>query len=713
MSAAMSALEEEEAEKLALSQEEEEIRVLEKVVIESEKRLQRNQKLGRGVDAEACNGIRRGRTTLALCAKDEEKARFHLKAAWAADYARLEPYLALAKRTKSSDDAARVGDLALESLAYFGPLVSQVSGRGRHQLMTTCGDLERYRSTIAKCSDDALAERWYLRSALTLPTDGRAFGLMAMVAGHRGNSPAATHWSYRADLADKRWDGAKQTFSFHGERCKRKSDESSDLSFEWHAAAALVLAKTKVSGAGGLLATAKRRFENAIAALPKPQTQRRRGNKGHENDPGLSGIIPSRLEALRWTLTTIFARLAAEQHGETGVADEATTALMKLLAFCCQVDSTSAVLAGARYIAVLPEFPSHDDRLAAGLARAANRSLERAGTARAVALDDDAYCAGLYDAPADVDDFIDDDAQRNARLRDVAVLLCDRHRFLRRRSDGTFEAIGTEPTSSRRRRSSRRRKAVDEDEEEEPAAHDEVDDDDDQDDDDDDEDSGGEVPSGASASSETEESDDDSDSDEATLFVVDAANVAMRHGRRGASATFSTRGIRLCVEYLERKYRRCRFAMFLPEYVLSPKIVAANSRRRDRARLTTTDLNDVTKKIPDDLPYLVDLQRKGILHATPSHDYDDSYQLDYARRHNGIIVSNDRFRDAISNAAPDQRNDLTTFLDTRLLSFAFVEDEFVPNPDFRLPFRLKQTRTPTTTTTTQKQQSRRRRRIGA
>ena len=705
----------------------EEQRVLEKQVVESEKKLQWGLRKGLVPEAGLCLSIRRGRTRLALVTRDEERARFHLKAAWAADYALLDPYLKAAKKALKEErfeeeESAAPSALARrvhDSLRHFEPLVSQFGGPSlaKHQLMTVCGDLERYLATVAHrgaAEDCSQAERWYLRAALAKPTDGRAFGLLSMVAGQRGDSPAAAHWSHRAELAEVKWEGARRTFLFHGERCKRKAQENKDLlNYEWQAAAFLVVAKTKVSGTGGLLATAKRCFDAAIEDLEK----HRQGAKK----------LPDRLEALRWTLTTIFAGVAALDHGEHQVAALATEALAKLLVVCCDADSTSAVLAGARYLAVLPDLTYEDDALASSLAQAANRALttiQRASkpSERAViALDDDAYCSGLYDAPANTDDFVDDHIERARRLRDVAFILCDKKRLLELSSDKKqqiFEPLLSEEgrrKKLRKKQRGRKKKQhqdfpYDEPKEVDPyesagevpsGASDSESDDDDDDKDQNDDDDEASVASGGEEEESSDDDDDDKSSagsvsttaEETTLFVIDAANVAMRHGRADGRRIFSTAGIRLCMAYLEAKYRGASFAMFLPDYVLTPKIVASNQRRRDKLRLTGgdgQDMDDLNKKIPDDLEYLSDLQAQGILHATPSHDYDDSYQIDYARRHNGIIVSNDRFRDAVTKAPPDIRSDLASFFETHLLSFAFVGgDEFVPNPDFRLPIRLK------------------------
>ena len=50
---------------------------------------------------------------------------------------------------------------------------------------------------------------------------------------------------------------------------------------------------------------------------------------------------------------------------------------------------------------------------------------------------------------------------------------------------------------------------------------------------------------------------------------------------------------------------------------------------------------------PDAIRILRQLKTDGILFTTPDGDYDDSYTIEYAKLQNGIIVSNDRYRDAV------------------------------------------------------------------
>lgn len=61
---------------------------------------------------------------------------------------------------------------------------------------------------------------------------------------------------------------------------------------------------------------------------------------------------------------------------------------------------------------------------------------------------------------------------------------------------------------------------------------------------------------------------------------------------------------------------------------------------------------------------------------------DDSYCLEYARSHDAFLVSNDRYRDQFERiTSGSERSDLRAWLKSHLVSFTFVSDEFLPNPD--------------------------------
>jgi len=61
---------------------------------------------------------------------------------------------------------------------------------------------------------------------------------------------------------------------------------------------------------------------------------------------------------------------------------------------------------------------------------------------------------------------------------------------------------------------------------------------------------------------------------------------------------------------------------------------------------------------------------------------DDKFMLAYARSHDSPIVSNDLFRDHVGALNdPKDRRALRTWLLQRRVSFMFIQDEFLPNPE--------------------------------
>ena len=84
------------------------------------------------------------------------------------------------------------------------------------------------------------------------------------------------------------------------------------------------------------------------------------------------------------------------------------------------------------------------------------------------------------------------------------------------------------------------------------------------------------------------------------------------------------------------------------------------------------------------------LEAEGSLVVTPPQDYDDSYCIHYARAHGGCVMSNDLYRDQLQNAQKrgDSRAAIgatQTWLRTHVISFTFLGDELLPNPDFAFP----------------------------
>ena len=86
--------------------------------------------------------------------------------------------------------------------------------------------------------------------------------------------------------------------------------------------------------------------------------------------------------------------------------------------------------------------------------------------------------------------------------------------------------------------------------------------------------------------------------------------------------------------------------------------------------------------MPDDLPYLYGLVSKGLVVKSPPQDYDDSYCIQYAKKHNAFVVSNDLFRDYIDSIKDKtERETEKKWRDIKCISFTFIGDEFMPNPD--------------------------------
>lgn len=88
-------------------------------------------------------------------------------------------------------------------------------------------------------------------------------------------------------------------------------------------------------------------------------------------------------------------------------------------------------------------------------------------------------------------------------------------------------------------------------------------------------------------------------------------------------------------------------------------------------------------RIPDNVDILKQLAAQGYLSLTPPQDHDDAYIIRYAQNHNGCIISNDLYRDHIEKSS--NRKELKRWMRKHLISFTFVGDEFMPNPDFVFP----------------------------
>lgn len=158
------------------------------------------------------------------------------------------------------------------------------------------------------------------------------------------------------------------------------------------------------------------------------------------------------------------------------------------------------------------------------------------------------------------------------------------------------------------------------------------------------------------------------------LIVIDVPNVAMRHG---LGKKFSCAGVRIaCDYYLERGHR---VVGFLPDYLLDANEVGA------RRRMASAGAEVPAAKLPDDVALLQIMVEEGVLIPTPSQDYDDSYCIQYAGMYDGCVLTNDMYRDHVEGmTGPRERKvAMRMWLVAHLISFTWVRNDFLPNPDFR------------------------------
>ncbi|XP_032016165.1 endoribonuclease ZC3H12A [Hylobates moloch] len=141
--------------------------------------------------------------------------------------------------------------------------------------------------------------------------------------------------------------------------------------------------------------------------------------------------------------------------------------------------------------------------------------------------------------------------------------------------------------------------------------------------------------------------------------VIDGSNVAMSHGNK---EVFSCRGILLAVNwFLERGHTD--ITVFVPSW----------RKEQPRPDVPITDQH-----------ILRELEKKKILVFTPSRRvggkrvvcYDDRFIVKLAYESDGIVVSNDTYRDL-----QGERQEWKRFIEERLLMYSFVNDKFMPPDD--------------------------------
>ncbi|XP_025199729.1 probable ribonuclease ZC3H12C isoform X2 [Melanaphis sacchari] len=142
--------------------------------------------------------------------------------------------------------------------------------------------------------------------------------------------------------------------------------------------------------------------------------------------------------------------------------------------------------------------------------------------------------------------------------------------------------------------------------------------------------------------------------------VIDGSNVAMSHGNK---ETFSCRGIKICVDWFRMRGHK-DITVFVPKW-------RKEASRPDNRRIIDQDI-------------LTELERARMLVFTPSREiggkrmvcYDDRYILRLASELDGVVVSNDNYRD-LANESPAFRS----VVQNNILMYSFVNDRFMPPDD--------------------------------
>ncbi|KFQ27733.1 putative ribonuclease ZC3H12D, partial [Mesitornis unicolor] len=152
---------------------------------------------------------------------------------------------------------------------------------------------------------------------------------------------------------------------------------------------------------------------------------------------------------------------------------------------------------------------------------------------------------------------------------------------------------------------------------------------------------------------------EDDSSDHLRPIVIDGSNVAMSHGNK---EVFSCWGIQLAVDWF-RERGHTYIKVFVPLWRKEPP-------RQDSPIA--------------DQHILEELEKQSILVYTPSRKvkgkrvvcYDDRYIVKVAYEKDGVIVSNDHYRD-LQNENPEWK----WFIEQRLLMYSFVSNRFMPPDD--------------------------------
>jgi hypothetical protein len=149
------------------------------------------------------------------------------------------------------------------------------------------------------------------------------------------------------------------------------------------------------------------------------------------------------------------------------------------------------------------------------------------------------------------------------------------------------------------------------------------------------------------------------------LVVLDGANIGYAFG----NGVFIGRGLEIAIKYFTELGIQVR--AFLPAHIVKSK---PRDGTRGNGNMETEDSEIIQQLVSE-----------ALLTVVPAGDNDDEYIIEYAREHNGFVVSNDFFADHVrSMEIRSIKQSIYHWIADNRCGFTFVGDEFMPNPGSRL-----------------------------
>jgi hypothetical protein len=151
-------------------------------------------------------------------------------------------------------------------------------------------------------------------------------------------------------------------------------------------------------------------------------------------------------------------------------------------------------------------------------------------------------------------------------------------------------------------------------------------------------------------------------------IIIDAANVACKAGE--ANRTAEIEGVVSAFNHWASKGHPVK--IFVSEKHASRTPPSKSSRQRKTVGGISINLDSIYSLIPD-----------NCIVSIPAQSHDDSYMIQYALHTDGIIVSNDMFRDWVGRK--DESELAKEWTMTHVMPYTIIENVYFPDPDFQMP----------------------------